>query len=93
MSDTLLPNGQDQQYLKITGHHFGQGVMAALRAYPNVLSVQQIDISDGDCLVIRLQGSINTTLLTHAVTNAGGEVENIQRLDMPSDDGSILGKC
>ena len=88
MSDTRSTNKQDQSCLKITGRRFGQGVMAALRAYPSVLSVRRIDAGDADCLVIRLQSSINTTSLTDAVTNAGGEVEDIERLDMPSDDCS-----
>ena len=88
MSDPSSPNEQDQLCLKITGRRFGQGGMAALRAYPSVLSVWRIDADDGDCLMVCLQTSINTTLLTHTVTNAGGEVEGIERLDMPSDDCS-----
>jgi len=88
MTDPRSPDEQDQSYLKITGRRFGQGVMAALRAYPSVLSVRRIAVDDGDCLMVCLQTSINITLLTHTVTNAGGEVEGIERLDMPSDDCS-----
>ena len=88
MSDPSSPNEQDQLCLKITGRRFGQGGMAALRAYPSVLSVWRIDADDGDCLMVCLQTSINTTLLTHTVTNAGGQVESIEQVDMLSDDSS-----
>ena len=61
--------------LKIIGHNFNQGLLSALRAYPEVLSVQKSVSDSNEYLLLQLTQPIDTALLVVTIVNAGGEIE------------------
>lgn len=70
---------QHRLRLEIIGHNFNQGVLAALRAFPDVVTVQQQAANNNEHLLLELSRPVELSQFVRAVVSAGGQIEEVKR--------------
>ncbi len=70
---------QEKPRLEISGSHFSEGILAALRAYPDVQSVIKNHTNGLEDLQIELRQQVDSAPLIQTIVNAGGQIEEVKR--------------
>jgi len=77
---------QKKPRLEITGHNFSRGLLASLRAYPEVTSVQRTQVNSNEHLLLELTHPVDSAWIVNAVVNAGGQIEEVRRAQSSLED-------
>ncbi len=70
---------QDKPRLEISGSQFSAGILAALRAYPDVQSVTKKHANGLEYLQIELRQQVDSAPLIQTIASAGGRIEEVKR--------------
>jgi ABC-2 type transport system ATP-binding protein len=92
--ETAMLRRQQTPSIEITGHNFNEGILASLRAYPQVQSVERVHAVEREHLRVNLNHSGDTTALLQAIMHAGGQIEHVGRTPANLEDilTMLLGK-
>jgi ABC-2 type transport system ATP-binding protein len=77
---------QARPRLAITGRNFNEGILSALRAYPDVRSVKRISGKDGQRLEVELDGAVESAPFVAAIVSAGGQIDEVKRIQSSLED-------
>jgi len=77
---------QKKPCLEITGHNFNRGLLASLRAYPEVTAVQRTQVNSNEHLLLELTRPVDSAQFVSAIVSAGGQIEEVKRAQSSLED-------